>query len=46
VLTKKQEIPVVEVNLESCVHDGFAMVVKEKSESALPKFFSELIRLK
>jgi hypothetical protein len=39
-------VPVVEINLESCIEDGFGIVVNEKSEIALPILFAELIKLK
>ena len=38
----KLTIPVVEVNLESCIEDGFAIVINEKSEISLPKLFLEI----
>lgn len=42
----KESVPVVEVNLESCIDNGFGLIVKEKSEIALPILFKEIQRLK
>ena len=40
----KQNVPVVEVNLESCIEDGYGIIVEEKSEVALPILFEEIMK--
>lgn len=42
---QKLEVPVVEVNLESCIPHGYRLLVKEPSEKCLPVLFGELKRL-
>ena len=41
----KQEIPVIEINMEPAVDEGFALQITEKSEISLEKLFREYHRL-
>ena len=41
----KQEIPVIEINMEPAVDEGFALQITEKSETSLEKLFREYHRL-
>ena len=36
----------MEINIESCIEDGYGIIVEEKSEQALPLLFNELIKIK
>ena len=40
-----KEIPVIEINMESAIDEGFNIQVLEKSEDALHKLFNEYYRL-
>ena len=42
----KDTIPVIEINLEPCIEDGFVIQVCEGSETALPDLVREYIKLK
>ena len=42
----KDNIPVVEINLEQNIKHGYTITLLEKSEIALPALLTELIRLK
>ena len=37
----KQEVPIIEINLEPCVDKGYGLLVNEGSETALPALFKE-----
>jgi hypothetical protein len=39
-------VPVIEVNLESCIKEGFGIIVEEKSEIALPEILKEVVKIK
>ena len=41
----KMEVPVIEINLEPCIDEGFALQITEKSETSLEKMFKEFYRL-
>lgn len=42
---ERQTIPVIEINLEPCMKEGFALQITEKSEISLDKMFKELYKL-
>lgn len=42
---ERQTIPVIEINLEPCMKEGFALQITEKSEVSLDKMFKELYKL-
>ena len=44
-LLKKEDAPVIEVNLETSINKGYNLQVLEKSETALPALFNEYYRL-
>ena len=37
----KGDIPVIEVNLETCINHGYRILIEEGSETALPALFKE-----
>jgi len=39
------DIPIVEVNLESCIDSGYTIKLEGKSEEMLPPLFKELAKL-
>lgn len=41
----KLEVPVIEVNLESAIDQGFNLQILQKSEVALPEMFEEYYRI-
>ena len=36
---QKMEVPIVEVNLEPCITQGYGLLITEGSETALPALF-------
>lgn len=40
----RDDVPVIEVNLESCLDVGYLLRVKEKSEVALPEIFKTWVQ--
>lgn len=36
---QKLEVPIIEINLEPCVAQGYGLLIKEGSETALPALF-------
>ena len=38
---QKMEVPIIEVNLEPCIAQGYGLLVTEGSETALPALYEE-----
>jgi len=38
---QKMEVPIIEVNLEPCITQGYGLLVTEGSETALPALYEE-----